>query len=199
MKRKFTLFLTMLLLSTFLIQPIGSMGQTRDEVVAYTLDGTVTGGSNGYATESEITQNGMTWMVTGNTTINPWRIGGKNLSGEDRPVYSTGTLSDNITKIVVTHGTASSITVNSMTLIVSANADFSNATSTLTGDFVASSATTFNRPANADWTNKYYKIVYNVSVTGGTNRYLQFISAEFYKESGGGTMQTVATPTRPRT
>lgn len=168
-------------------------GQTRDEVVAYTLDGTITGGTNGYATESEITQNNLTWMVTGNTDISPWRIGGKSLSGVDRPVYSTGTMSDNITKIVVTHGTANNITVNSMTLIVSSNADFSNPTSTLTGDFGANTTTTFNRPAATDWTNKYYKIIYNVSVSGNTNRFIQFNSAVFYKESGG--QETVATPT----
>ena len=189
MKRKFTLIITalMLLITSF------AWGQTRDEVVAYTLDGTITGGTNGYATESEITQNNLTWMVTGNTDISPWRIGGKSLSGVDRPVYSTGTMSDNITKIVVTHGTANNITVNSMTLIVSSNADFSNPTSTLTGDFGANTTTTFNRPAATDWTNKYYKIIYNVSVSGNTNRFIQFNSAVFYKESGG--QETVATPT----
>ena len=189
MKRSFTLMLAafLMLMTNFV------WGQTRDEVVAYTLDGTITGGTNGYATESEITQNNLTWMVMGNTTQNPWRIGGKSLTNENRPVYSTGTISDNITKIVVTHGTASGITVNSMTLIVSANADFSNPTSTLTGDFVASSTTTFTRPTATDWSGKYFKIIYNVSVSGTSNKYFQFTKAEFYKENGG--TQSVATPT----
>ena len=189
MKRSFTLMLAafLMLMTNFV------WGQTRDEVVAHTLDGTITGGTNGYATESEITQNNLTWMVMGNTTQNPWRIGGKSLTNENRPVYSTGTMSDNITKIIVTHGTASGITVNSMTLIVSANSDFSNPTSTMTGDFVASSTTTFNRPTGIDWSNKYYKIIYNVTVSGSSNKYLQFESAEFYKENSG--QQTVATPT----
>ena len=189
MKRKFTLIITalMLMITSF------ALGQTREEVVAYTLDGTITGGSSGYATESEITQNNLTWMVMANTTQNPWRIGGKSLSNVDRPVYSTGTISDNITKIVVTHGTAADVTVNSMTLIVSADADFSNPTSTMTGDFAASSATTFTRPVGADWSNKYYKIIYNITITKTSNKFLQFVSAEFYKENGG--QQTVATPT----
>ena len=189
MKKRFTLMITALLLM------IGSLawGQSREEVVAYTLDGTVTGGSAGYAEESNITQNGLSWKVMGNTTMNPWRIGGKNLSNTDRPVYSTGTISDNITKIVVTHGNANNITVNSMILTVSANADFSNPTSTITGDFAANGTTTFTRPVATDWTGKYYKIVYNVSVSGNSNRFVQFISAEFYKESGG--MESVATPT----
>ena len=189
MKRSFTLMLAafLMLMTNFV------WGQTREEVVAYTLDGTITGGTNGYATESEITQNNLTWMVMGNTTQNPWRIGGKSLTNENRPVYSTGTISDNITKIVVTHGTASNVTVNSMTLIVSSNADFSNPTSTLTGDFVANSTTTFTRPSATDWTGKYYKIIYNITITQTSNKFLQFIKAEFYKENGG--MESVATPT----
>ncbi len=189
MKRSFTFLLAafLMLMTNFV------WGQTREEVVAYTLDGTETGGSSGYATESAITQDGLTWMVMGNTTMNPWRIGGKSLTNENRPVYSTGTISDNITKIVVTHGTASNVTVNSMTLIVSSNADFSNPTSTLTGDFVANSTTTFTRPSATDWTGKYYKIIYNITITQTSNKFLQFIKAEFYKENGG--MESVATPT----
>ena len=162
------------------------MQKDGDEVLVYTLDGTETGGTNGYATESEITQNGMTWMVMGNTDINPWRIGGKSLNGVDRPVYSTGTISDNISKIDITHGTNNGVTVNSMTLIVSANSDFSNPTSTLTGTYEASTTTTFNRPDGVSWAGKYYKLVYNVSVSGGSNKYMQFVSAEFYKDNNGG-------------
>ena len=72
------------------------------EEVYYTLDGTQTGGSNGYATESEITQGTITWMVMGNTTMNPWRMGGKSLTNVDRPLYSTSTIDKDITKVVVT-------------------------------------------------------------------------------------------------
>ena len=191
MKKSITFMITALMLMTTSLV----WAQTRDEVVAYSLDGTITGGSNGYATESEITQNGITWMVTGNTTLSPWRIGGKNLTGVDRPVYSTTPIADNITKIDVTHGTANDITVNSATLIVSSNSNFSNPTSTLSGDFAANATITFTRPLGADWTGMYYKIIYNVTVSVNSNKFLQFISAEFYKEAGGGQQQTVATPT----
>ena len=178
-------------LLAFLAIPMGMKGQTRAEVVAYTLDGTITGGTNGYATESEITQDDIMWMVTGNTTMNPWRIGGKNLDGEDRPLYSINPIADNITKVVVTNGTAT-LTVNSMTLIVSADVDFSNPTSTVTGSWAANSTTTFERPAEADWTNMYFKLVYNVTA-GSSNQYAQFVKAEFYKQESG--TPTCATPT----
>lgn len=190
MKRRFTILTAAFALLAILATPMGMWGQTRAEVVSYTLDGTQTGGTNGYATESEITQGNITWMVTGNTTINPWRIGGKNLDGVDRPLYSKNTIADNITKVVVTNGTAN-LTVNSMTLIVSTNADFSNPTSTVSGTWVASSTTTFERPAEADWTNMYFKLVYNVTA-GTSNQYAQFIKAELYKESTG---PVIATPT----
>ena len=161
---------------------LNGKGTTAEELV-YTLNGTITGGSNGYATESDITQNDKSWKVMGNTMMNPWRIGGNRINNVARPIYSTSSFSDNISKIVVTHGAASSITVNSMTLTVSANSDFSNPTSTITGTFTANGTTTFNRPSGVDWSNKYFRIVYTVTVSGGTNRYLQFSKAEFYKET----------------
>lgn len=160
----------------------GANAAWGDDVLVYTLDGTKNGGNNGYATESKITQGDVTWMVTGNTDINPWRIGGKNLSGVDRPLYSTLTLEDDISKVVVTNGTAS-LTVNSMTLIVSSKSDFSSPTSTVSGTFTANNTTTFDRPTGADWSNKYFKIVYNVTTSGDKNQFAQFVKAEFYKAS----------------
>ena len=186
MKRRITILLTALLLLSNL-----TWAQTRDEVVAYTLDGSITGGTNAYAIESEITQDNITWMVTGNTTMNPWRIGGKNLEAVDRPLYSTGTINGNITKVVVTNGTAT-ITVNSMTLIVSENADFSNPTSTIVGEWTDSSTTTFERPEDTEWTNMYFKLVYNVTETTGSNKYAQFVKGEFYKEMDASAPSIVA-------
>lgn len=194
MKKEFTFLMAALMLLTMMVLPGKAVGQIRTEEVAYTLDGTQTGGTNGYATESEITQNSITWKVNGNTTTNPWRIGGKNLSNEDRPLYSTSTITEDITKVVVTNGTAT-ITVNSMTLIVSANSDFSNPTSTVSGSWAASETTTFERPTNADWSGKYFMLVYNVSA-GNDNKYAQFTKAEFYYDnSGGGGSSAVATTT----
>ncbi|MBR0313937.1 MAG: choice-of-anchor J domain-containing protein [Bacteroidales bacterium] len=155
------------------------VNQAGVETIVYTLDGEITGGDNGYATESEITQNDISWKVTGNTTMSPWRIGGKSLTSIDKPVYSTTAIGKNISKIEITHGAASSIIVNSMTVIVSKNADFSNPVSTLTPTFAASGTVTVNRPNGADWSNCYYKIVYNVTVSSDKNKFLEFTKAEF--------------------
>ena len=159
-----------------------------DEVVAYTLEPAATGGNaaphNSYADAATTTINNIGWSVTGNSSMVPWRIGGKNLSSVNRELHSTTAISDNISKIEVTHGAASNITVNSWTVIVSKNSDFSNPVSTLTPTFAASTTTTITRPDGVDWSNCYYKFVYNVSVSGNTNRYILFSEAKFYKETG---------------
>ena len=149
---------------------VGSMWGAE---VTYTLDGTVTGGSNGYATASSITQNNVTWSVVGNTTESPWRIGGKSLNNTDRTIASTTTIASNISKVVVTHGTASSVTVNSLKLIVASDANFSTVVSTVTGTFTASNTTTFTCPNSANWTDRYYKIVYNITISSTSNKYLR--------------------------
>ena len=177
-----------------------SLGQLwATEVEAYTLTVASTGGNssphNSYTAAATTTIDGIEWSVLGNSNQSPWRLGGKesNCSGADRDVHSNTAITDNISKIEITHGTASNITVNSMTVIVSTNSDFSDPVSTLTPDFVAEDVVTVNRPAGKDWSNCYYKIVYNLSVTGNSNRFVQFSGATFYKESGG--TPTCATPT----
>lgn len=157
-----------------------TISATPTEQVVYTLDGTTTGSGSAYGDDNKITQNGFDWIVNGNTQMNPWRIGGKSLTDVDRLIYSETKMTDDITKVVLTHGTASNITVNSLTLIVSSNADFSSPISTLTGTFKADDTTTFERPTDKSWKDVYFKIVYNVTVSGTSNKFVQFISGEFY-------------------
>lgn len=148
------------------------------ELVVYTLT-PASGTNNGYATNCDITIDGITWNLTGNSQQQPWRIGGKSLSGVDRALYSKTALNYNISKIEITHGAASDITVNSMTVIVASDAEFNNVVSTLTPTFAASSTVTVERPEGKDWSDCYYKIVYNVTVSGSSNKFLEFTKAEF--------------------
>lgn len=160
------------------------------EVVAYTLDGTTTGGSNGYATESDITQNAVTWKATGNTTTNPWRIGGKSLDGVNRDIYSTVAMADKVSKVEIDFGTIQSgLTVNSVKLVVASDAAFNTVRQELTGSATANKTTTFT--ASSDWSNSYYKIRINVTVAGTDNKYVQFKAARFFKESTA-TLQSIA-------
>lgn len=171
-----------------------------DDVVTYTLDGTQTNTdseNSNYAKESSITQSEITWKVTGNTTMNPWRIGGKSLTSQDRPAYSQTAIADNVTKIEVAHGTRN-LTVNSFKLDVYSTAELAAAgatgdVSSLTADaFAASSTTTFTRPDGADWTGRFYRFTWNVTTSGSKNQFTQLSSIKFYKNDGG---VTVTAPT----
>ena len=151
------------------------------ENVCYTLDGTITGGSNGYYTESEITQNNMTWMVTGNTTMSPWRLGGKSFENVDKPVYNTTPMANAISKVSLKVGTADGITVNSLKLIVASDASFTNQLDVVTATFTPSSTIDFVPSNGASWaTGAYYKFVFNTTVSVSSNKFVQFIEAKFY-------------------
>ena len=151
---------------------------SEGENVVYTLT-PASGTNNGYASNCDIDINGITWNLTGNSTLQPWRIGGKSLTEVDRSLYSKTALNYNISKIEITHGTASGITVNSMTVIVATDADFTDVVSTLTPTFAAENTVTVERPDGKDWSACYYKIVYNVTVEGSSNKFLQFTEAVF--------------------
>lgn len=164
----------------------------------YTLDGTTTGGSNGYATESDIIQNSMKWKVMGNTTESPWRIGGKSLSNVDRPIYSTTSMSSTVSNLKIEVGAASNITVNSLKLIVSGNANFSNPIDEITKTFAANSTIEFIPTSSSSWpVNSYYKIIFNVSVNGSTNRFVEFKNVKFYGNSGSFVTTPVISGTTP--
>ena len=170
--------------------PMGMWGQTRTEVVAYTLE-PVAGSNNSYAGNCDITINGITWNLTGNSQMIPWRIGGKNLAGVNRTLYSKTAIDDNVSSISVTHGNVN-LTVNSWTVVVASDASFNNVVSTLTPTFAANTTTTIARPTDANWSGCYYKFEYNVTA-GNSNKYLEFSGAVFYKEEGSGPV--IATPT----
>lgn len=153
-------------------------------VLVYTLS-PVKGKESSYASAgADIDVDGITWSVQGNNTMVPWRIGGKSLSGEKRLVYSTAPIADNVKKVVVEHGAASSITVNDLTLTVHNSkedaASGENPVSTVSVEFAANGSVTFN--SDADWTGKYYRFTYTVTVEStSSNKFVEFKKAEFYK------------------
>ena len=151
------------------------------ETVAYTLTTakTGTGGNNSaYASAVDYTANGITWNVTGNSEMVPWRIGGKSITNVDRAVYTKTALAADVTKIEITHGTVN-CTLNSCTLIVSDAANGAGETFAVT---VAQNTTSTITLPEGDYSNKYYKLVYNVTVSGSSNKYVQLSEIKFYTE-----------------
>lgn len=167
-----------------------SIGSVMAETIAYTLTPAV-GKNNNYAENGDVQIGDITWNVAGNVALTPWRIGGKSIRNTDRALYSKTAIEKNISKIEVTHGDIT-CTVNSMKLIVS---DASNAKGdTLTGTCTKDTTTTFTRPAESDWTGKFYKIVYNVTVAGDRNQYVQFSEAKFYTDEAAAVLSPTFVP-----
>ena len=178
-----------MLLMVFMTIAVGTT-LAQDELV-YTLT-PKTGSNNSYAGNCDITINDITWNLTGNSQQIPWRIGGKSLSNTDRALYSKTAIQEDISKIVITHGEATSITVNSMTVIVSTNQNGGGTViSTLTPTFKANGDVTITRPDGKDWSKAFYKIVYNVTVSGDKNKFIEFTSAKFYKTTAPACSYTV--------
>ncbi len=176
------------------------------EVVHYTLDGTNTssGGNSNYAqTGNDVVQNNMNWSITGNTTINPWRIGGKVDSGTasvDREAYSKTAMGSAITKVELVIGDINLSSVNSIKLVVASNSNFSTVIDEITkspvppATSIAANQTLTFQPTSpsTNWaTGAYYKLVFNVTL-GTSNKYIQVKSVKFYKEQSG---DAVSTPT----
>ena len=156
------------------------------DALVYTLTAVATGSNgtphNAYDKPATVTIEGIDWSVTANSYMVPWRFGGKSLTNVDREFHSMTKLENSINKIDITNGTAT-LTVNSMTLIVASDSEFANVVSTVPLTFVAGEVVTANRPSGVDWTGCYYKVVYNVTTSGTSNQYVQFVKAEFYGKS----------------
>lgn len=151
------------------------------EQAVYTLDGTITGGSSGYAETSDIEQGGLHWDVVGNTTISPWRLGGKNIAAAlDRNVISKAAVStDDISKVVVSTAASPSITVNSIKLKVGTTEGAGDISEiTVTSNFTS---VEFARPSGTDWSNRFFTIEFNVGPNStNTNKFIALNSVTFF-------------------
>ena len=196
-KRLFKIMVAVLAIAAAATGP--ARAQSNSEQLFYTLDGTQTGGSAYYYPSNVITQGGITWSVTGNTAINPWRIGGKSLNAVDRDVYCEGSLDETITKVSLDFGAVSGITVNSVTMIVASDAAFNNVIESKSVNFSTNSNVDVTPGTGIEWTDAYYKFVFNVSVSGSSNKYFQLKSIKFYYTSGGSTPEPEPAPAVPHT
>ena len=149
-------------------------GEEEKNTVVLSGAAKVENGNNNYKGTAEVTQNEITWIFGGNVTTEPWRIGGKSIENTDRLVFTKTKVGLDVASVAVEHGSITVTSVNSLKLIVSANEDFSSPISELTGTVTADATCTFARPEGKSWKNCYFKLVYNVTVTDTSNKYVQF-------------------------
>ena len=156
----------------------------------YTLDATDSGNqgtNNSYAGDCDIAVGVITWNVTGNSTMSPWRIGGKNLNGVDREVYSKTAFSSALDSIVLEIGAASSVTINSIKLTHSLNADFTSGTELTAATKAPNSSIKF-APAGGFPANSYFKVTFNVTITAKSgnnyqNKFIEFKKLHFWGQA----------------
>ena len=149
----------------------------------------IVGGTSAYddAGTTGILINGVNWFVEGNTETVPWRIGGKNINKQDRHIRTSTPIYGTIEKIVVNvGGTGGDIDLHSIKLSVANNASFTNPT-----DYNI----TENLKANKDYVfeitpteNAYYRITYNLTVSGNNNKYYELKGAQFLGTSASYTL-----------
>lgn len=157
--------------------------------LAYSLDGTeiATGDPvstyNGYANPSPVLQNEVNWTVEANTTLNPWRVGGKSLNAVDRVIASQDAVTtQNVSKVIFKTGTLSNanLVVNSISMVVSTAANGGGTViSDLSTSFAASSNIEFTRPDAVDWSNRFFTFKANLTNSKTTNYYFQFKGIDF--------------------
>ena len=178
-------------LFTLMLLLVASVGWAEE--VYYTLT-PATGSNNSYTGNCDVAINGITWNVTGNASLTPWRIGGKSLSGIDREVYSKTPMGATISKVELEVGAASSITVNSLKLTIASDANFNNKIDEVTATFAANSTITFAPTSGTSWAkDSYYKITFNVSVSGSSNKFVEFKGAKFYSNTTNPSVATTTT------
>lgn len=150
-------------------------GGSTTPVVLYTLT-PKNGDNQSYAGNCDVTIDGIVWNLTGNSQINPWRLGGKNITNVNRSLYSKTAYPKALTSMKITFGEAIDITVNSCKLVYSTSADFTNSKE-CNIEFTASSTVevTEDFPANA-----YYKLVINVTNKNTSkNKFVELSKIEF--------------------
>jgi hypothetical protein len=149
----------------------------------------VEGGTSAYndAGTTGILINGVNWFVYGNTETPTWKIGGKSIEKQDRHIKTSTPIYGTVEKIVVNvGGTSGDITLNSIKLSVANNASFTNSTNYDITD---------NLKANKDYVfqitpteNAYYRITYNLTVSGSNNKYYELKGAQFLGTSASYTL-----------
>lgn len=183
MTKKLRYFCTLLLMMV-------ASGVWAEDVVFYTLDTSEkqgTGQQNNYESSYDIDYDGITWNFNGNLQLNPWRLGGKNINGVDRTVFTKTAMRSATTKLVVTLGTAN-LTVNSLKLEVASDESFKTVIDTQTRNSITLSGdNVFTPTTGSAWaTGSYYRLTFNVTNSSTSNKYVQLSKVVFYKEQEAG-------------
>lgn len=171
------------------VESIGLVAEEAPEGLLYTLTtDTVTGSNNSYAGNCDMEVDGVTWNLEGNSQMNPWRLGGKSITDQDRKLTGKTAITGTVSELKISFGanSGSSITVNSVTLkVYKVDPTGTGATAAYTKtitNYAANTTVTVTPGEGEDWTDCYYQLVFNVTVSGSSNAFVTVTKMEFYGE-----------------
>ena len=177
----------------------------QDEVKLYafpTSSTIPTGSNNAFAKDCDVevasegtTVSSATWNVEGNSQMQPWRFGGNKITGTERKLTGKTAITGQVTKVLATFTDSGSITVNSITFnVYNVNPTSSGATALYNQSttYTKEEQVTFTPKSGENWSDCYYQIVFNLTVSGTSNKYVSISDLQFYgykegNSSGGGT------------
>ena len=148
-----------------------------------------------YANNYDVTIGELAWSVPGNQNNTGFvRIGGKNLDGVDRVIYSQAAMAYGINRVVLsTNGISNAnLIVNSITMKVYSSAkDAAEGTATPVASLTNTDTDwkvaiekdiTFVNTSGTPWSNAYYRFEFNVSNSNKSSNYgLDLKKIEFYE------------------
>ena len=185
----------------------GSAAWAAPGDVVYTLTCSKNSSNQDYATNYDVTINGLSWNAPGNQTLgNYWRIGGSSLNKVDRIITGKSAINSAISKVTLAHKGRSntSAKINSVSLTVASNANFTDVIETVTIKSPSLSkgvaGTMDFTPTSGNWpTGSYYKLTINVTNTTTSNSGLDITSLKFYEgaEAPAKTLSSVTVTGNP--
>ncbi len=159
-----------------------------------------------YATNYDVTVDGVTWNAPGNQNFDGyWRIGGKASSTSsldvNRIIKGKNAIASEVSKITINHKgvSRSGVAVPSVTLTVASDVDFNNIIDEVSVSPTVSQSTdgSFDFTPTSSlttWsTNRYYKFTINVTSTSTSNGGFDLASIVFYKTTSASAVATTTT------
>lgn len=165
-----------------------ALSKANEAQVVYTLTVPTVANNSNYNEVYDVTVDDMTWSVPGNQSQGGGlRIGGKSLDKVDRVITGKSAMSAAVGKVTVNHGgtTSDKLVVNSVTMTVASDANFSQVIETVNVTPTVSKNTDgsfdFEPSAAAQWNaNVYYKFTFNITNPNNSNYAFVVKSIVFY-------------------
>ena len=165
-----------------------ALSKANEAQVVYTLTVPTVANNSNYNEVYDVTVDDMTWSVPGNQAQDGGlRIGGKSLDKVDRVITGKSAMSAAVGKVTVNHGgtTSDKLVVNSVTMTVASDANFSQVIESVTITPTVSKNTAgsfdFEPSAAAQWNaNVYYRFTFNITNPNNSNYAFVVKSIVFY-------------------